>query len=208
MSTTERRARQKESLRQKILDAARQILLEEGLQQLSMRRIAQRIEYTPTTIYLYFKDKSDIIFHLCEEVYGRVAEVMQTAGTGVEDPVECLCVTMRSYIEFGFSQPDRYRIAFMTDTTSSVDPASFQKSGTMGLTAYELLRQRVTKAVEKDSRTAEEVEALAQTCWALAHGVVSLLITCPEWPWVDREMLILTSINLMKQSLHSKATGT
>lgn len=208
MGTIERRVRQKESLRRKILDAARQILLEEGLQQLSMRRIAQRIEYTPTTIYLYFKDKADIIFHLCEEVYGRVAEVMQTAGAGVEDPIECLRVSMRSYIEFGLSQPDRYRIAFMMDMTSSVDPASFRKSGTMGLTAYELLRQRVKKAVDKDSRTVEEVEALAQTLWALAHGVVSLFITCPEWPWGDREILISTSIYLMEQSFCSKVTGT
>lgn len=208
MGTTERRARQKESLRQSILNAAREILIEEGLQQLSMRRIAQRIEYTPTTIYLYFKDKADIIFHLCEEVYGRVAEILQSAGAGVDDPVECLRVTMRSYIEFGLSQPDRYRIAFMTDIAASVDPASFQKSGSMGLASYELICQRVKKAVEKDNRSTEEIEALTQTLWALAHGVISLLITYPQWPWADREMLITTSVNLMEQSLRSRTIET
>lgn len=205
MGIRERKARQKESLRQEILNAAREILLKEGSNQLSMRRIAERIEYTPTTIYLYFKDKADILFHLCEEVYGRIVEIMQSAGAGVYDPVECLYATIRSYIEFGLSQPDRYRIAFMTDITPSVDPTNFLKAGTMGVTAYELLGERVKKVAGEDRSSPEEIEATTQTLWALAHGVVSLLITYRDFPWADREILIETAINMAIEKLRNRS---
>ena len=67
MGIVERKKRQRESLRHEILDASREILLAGGYAQLSMRGIAKRIEYSPTTIYLYFKYKDEILYHLCVE---------------------------------------------------------------------------------------------------------------------------------------------
>ena len=204
MGTVERRARHKESLRQEILSAAGEILIEEGLNQLSMRRIAERIEYTPTTIYLYFKDKGDLLFHLCEEVFGRVAEAMESAGSGIKDPVACVRAMMRSYIDFGLSQPDRYRIAFMTDVASGVDPTRFTEEGARGHTAFELLRRRVGDAIG-EGRSIQEAEATTQTVWALSHGIVSLLINYPVYPWAERETLIEKTMNLVTAALSSRS---
>ena len=208
MGVTERKARQKESLRQEILDAARDILLSEGSSQLSMRRIAERIEYTPTTIYLYFKDKADLLFHLCEEVYGKIADVMEAAGAGEKDSIACLSAMMRAYVEFGLAQPDRYRIAFMTDITPSVNPANFLKAGTMGLTAYELVRQRVKKLTEKGAGKAKEVEAVTQTIWAMAHGIVSLVIAHRDFPWAEQNLLVETGVDLITRALHARSGGS
>ena len=61
MGIKERRERQKEHLREEILEAARELFLKEGVENVSMRAIAKRIEYSPTTIYLYFKDKWDSV---------------------------------------------------------------------------------------------------------------------------------------------------
>jgi AcrR family transcriptional regulator len=205
MGVTERKARQKETLRQDILDAARQILLEEGPNHLSMRRIARRIEYTPTTIYLYFKDKADLLFHLCEEVYGKIVEVIEAAGAAEEDPVARLRATMRAYIEFGLAEPDRYRIAFMTEIAPNVDPASFLEAGSMGIAAYELVRQRVRKAIKGRADNAEEVEAVTQTLWAMAHGIISLLIAHRAFPWAEREILIETGINFITEALYDRS---
>jgi AcrR family transcriptional regulator len=207
MGVRERKARQRESLRQDILDAARQILLDEGPNHLSMRQIARRIEYTPTTIYLHFKDKADLLFHLCEEVYGKVADVLEAAGAGEQDPIAGVRAMMRAYIEFGLAEPDRYRIAFMTDTTPSVDPSSFLKAGSMEAAAYDLVRQRVKDAIEKDEDNTDEVDAVAQTLWAMAHGIVSLLITHRTFPWAARETLIETSLRLITETLYSRSTG-
>jgi AcrR family transcriptional regulator len=201
MGVTERKARQKESLRQEILDAAGQILLNEGFKQFSMRHIAERIEYTPTTIYLHFKDKKDLLFHLCDEVYGKVVEILQSAGTEEKDPFERLRAAMRAYIEFGLSDPDRYRIAFMTGVASDIDPASFLKPGSMAMTAYEILKQRVSDALQKTRNCDDDVEAVAQTLWASAHGLISLVVNHPDFPWVERSKLIGTTIDLLMGGL-------
>jgi len=158
MSIGERRARQKESLRQDILNTARQILLEERSNQLSMRRVAERIDHTPTTIYLHFKDKSDLLFNLCEEVHGKVAEIMQAVGAGIQDPVEWLRAAFRSYIEFGLSQTERYRIAFMTDIDANIDTTRFSQVGTMAHAAYDLILQWVDKAIKKEIRSTQYAE--------------------------------------------------
>ncbi len=201
MGIKERKARQKETLRQEILDAARQILISEGIERLSMRSIAARIEYTPTTIYLYFKDKADLLFHLCEEVYGKMADTMEAAGAAISDPVECLRATMRAYIEFAFSEPVRYRIALMTDVAPTVDPSAFLKAGTRGITAYELVKERMRQVMGKTVTEDGEIEALTQTLWAMAHGIVSLVITHSAFPWVEREALVETGIRIATEPL-------
>ena len=64
MGVKERREREKESLRQDILDVAREMFATEGYESVSMRKIADKIEYSPTTIYLYFKDKNELFYAL------------------------------------------------------------------------------------------------------------------------------------------------
>ena len=201
MGISERKARQKESLRQEILDAAREILLSEGFKNFSMRHIAARIEYTPTTLYHYFKDKNDILFHLCEEVYGKITEILQSTGAKEKDPIARLRAAMRAFIKFGLSHPDRYRIAFMTNVTPNVDPMSFLKPGTMSMNAYEMVRQRVRDALNTQTDSSADVESLSQAVWASTHGLTSLLISCPDFPWVERKKLIETSIDLWLRGL-------
>jgi AcrR family transcriptional regulator len=67
MGVQERRARQKEGVREEILDAARTLFVKEGYEHVSMRKIAEKVEYAPGTIYLYFRDKAEILDRICEE---------------------------------------------------------------------------------------------------------------------------------------------
>jgi AcrR family transcriptional regulator len=173
------------------------VLLADGISRFSMRRIAERIEYTPTTIYLYFKDKADLLFHLCEEVYGEVLEILESAEKRGCDPLERLRAGMRAYIDFGLAKPERYRIAFMSNITSNVDPTSFLKKGSKAYTACEILHRMVGETMEGKAIAEEDKKAAAQALWASGHGVVTLLIDYPDFPWVDRERLIETGIELM-----------
>ena len=87
MGTKERREREKEEIRSKILDAARELFVQEGYDAVSMRKIAEKIEYSPTAIYLHFKDKRSVLIALCDEDFLRLARELQKIGR-VEDPIE------------------------------------------------------------------------------------------------------------------------
>src|SRR5438105_15317354 len=87
MGVRDRRARQKQLLRQQILDAARALLVREGYDSLSMRRVAERIDYSPTAIYLHFKDKQELVFSLCEESFAKLVHELETLADEYPDPL-------------------------------------------------------------------------------------------------------------------------
>ena len=113
MGITERRDREREEVRQKILDAARDLFAREGYEHVTMRRIAEAIEYSPTTIYNHFEDKDDLVQSLCEEDFSRLLSALQTQPVP-EDPGEWIRQLGLAYAGFGLSHPNHYRFMFMT----------------------------------------------------------------------------------------------
>src|SRR5262245_56830798 len=109
----ERRLREREVLRQEILDAARELFVKEGYENVSMRRVAEKIEYSPTTIYLYFESKADLLYSICEETFAKLLKRLQTISEDCSDPVVCLKKGMRAYIEFGLKHPNHYKVTFI-----------------------------------------------------------------------------------------------
>src|SRR5215472_17383687 len=100
MGIQERREREKQEVRKKILDAARELFAREGYEAVTMRRIADKIEYSPTAIYFHFKDKDALIRQFCDTDFldfgQRFAKLMSIA-----DPIERLRRAGHTYIEFG-----------------------------------------------------------------------------------------------------------
>src|SRR5262249_4537466 len=113
MGSADRKARQKENLRQEILDAARDLFVREGYESVSMRKIADRIEYAPGTLYLYFRDKSEILNSLCEETFAKLHKRMEAIHKDQGDPLEGLQRGLRTYIQFGLDNPSHYTITFI-----------------------------------------------------------------------------------------------
>lgn len=200
MGIVERKERQKESLRQEILDASRDILLAKGYAQLSMRGIAKRIEYSPTTIYLYFKNKDEILYHLCVEALERQFEVIRAAGGDKPSPLLRLRAALRAYIDFGLSEPDRYQITYMADISRYVSMASILEQGSFANKLREFMGHRVNDVLI-ESGCACDVESVFQVLWAHCHGIVSLLIGRPDFPWVERDKLIETSLDISLNGL-------
>src|SRR4051794_31187958 len=110
MGSAQRRARAKENLRRAILDAARKLFATEDYKAVSMRRIAEEIEYSPTALYLHFKDKEEILFYLIDEGFEMLSGRLESLN--VEDPVLRLRKGGRVYFKFAFEQPHYYRIMF------------------------------------------------------------------------------------------------
>ncbi len=106
MGVLERRAREKSEIRDKILDAARELFITHGYEGVSMRKVAEKIEYSPTAIYLHFADKEDLFHQLCQEDFARLAEVFQSSAMPA-DPVARIQEIGRVYVQFGLavSQP-------------------------------------------------------------------------------------------------------
>ncbi|CAE6874920.1 hypothetical protein R69927_03756 [Paraburkholderia domus] len=114
MGIVERKSRQKQALRERILDAARRIVMREGFAALSMRKIAEAIEYSPATLYLHFASRDEIAQALCAEGYAQLLETFVPLAQ-IADPTERLKALGRAYVAFGVAHPETYRLIFMED---------------------------------------------------------------------------------------------
>ncbi|HET7288842.1 MAG TPA: TetR/AcrR family transcriptional regulator [Thermodesulfobacteriota bacterium] len=190
MGVKERREREKLAVRKEILDAARELFLKEGYESVSMRKIADKIEYSPTTIYLYFDDKAQLVHSLCEEAFVKLVKMFETLGGDLSDPVSALKKCGRAYIEFGLKYPNDYKVTFMLNLRPDKSPEEYLREDSMGMRAYGYLRKIVEECVRQGKFHGADVETTTQTVWIVVHGVTSLLIAHPKFPWVDRECLI------------------
>jgi AcrR family transcriptional regulator len=193
MGVQERRAREKKELRQEILDAARDMFVREGFENVSMRKIAEKIEYSPTTIYLYFKDKADLLDCICEETFTRLVRKQTAIDQAAADPVDRLRKQLRAYVEFGLKYPNHYKVAFMM-TEDFEERMQCERSREMGKKAYAHLRNEVATMSELGLIRIADIDASAQVLWANIHGLTSLLIAHPRFPFVERNLLIDTLI--------------
>src|SRR5271154_568170 len=147
MGVQERRGAEKKEVRQEILDAARDLFVREGFENVSMRKIAEKIEYSPTTIYLYFQDKADLLDCLCEETLARLVRKQTVLDQTISNPLERLQSGFRSYIEFGLKYPNHYKVAFMM--SHPADEAERRgRSHELGRKAFDHLRKTLALCAE------------------------------------------------------------
>lgn len=180
MGIAERKGRQRAELREQILTAARRIVLHEGFEQLTMRKIADAIEYSPATLYLYFENREAIGRQLCMEAFEHLVSYM--AGcTAIADPKERLAAVGRSYARFGFENPEEYRLVFMTDPAymeALFPPHEPKDPEQAGERAFQFVVDAVVEAQRAGLITPGDPIAIAEILWTGCHGIVSLGITC------------------------------
>ena len=187
MGVKERREREKSETRDKILDAARELFVTEGYEGVSMRKVAERIEYSPTAIYVHFADKEELFRELCHQDYARLAEVFQSSMISTE-PIERLKQIGAIYIDFGARYPNHYKFMFMTPTPGhELDDEDREVMGNPEKDAYAFLKWAVQQAIDARCLRDEFTDAdlVSQTLWASVHGVISLQIAKGSDCWVD-----------------------
>jgi AcrR family transcriptional regulator len=178
MGIVERREREREEMRSKILDAARELFAAEGYDRVTMRRIADAIEYSPTTIYNHFEDKDDLVRSLCEDDFGRLLSFMQ----GQEPPSSAPALIRQlghAYARFALEYPNHYRFLFMTQ--NKLEKPEGEKGP--GDAAYDLVRQAASLGLSTGELAGRDADTMAQVLWASLHGVVALLITLKATNW-------------------------
>ena len=184
----------KENLRQEIMDAAREMFVAEGYANVSMRKIADKIGYSATTIYLYFKDKNDLLHQICEQTFARLAQNIKAIYQLSDNPLEKLRSGLREYIYFGLKHPSQYEIVFITPLPTNVE-TEFEE--TNGKAAFDTMRTVIAECVSANLLKHNDVELISQTLWAGIHGVTSLLIQHSGFPFVEREILIDSVIDTL-----------
>jgi AcrR family transcriptional regulator len=107
MGIKERKKRDAAKMRGRILDAAMQLYLKGGYENVTMRRIAAKIEYSPGTIYLYFQNKKDIMLQLCYQGFERLLEHQEKLKK-ISDPLERVSAGGRYYLAFALENPELY----------------------------------------------------------------------------------------------------
>jgi AcrR family transcriptional regulator len=180
VGVAERRERDREELRRKILDSARTLFARDGYESVTMRAIADAIEYSPTAIYHHFEDKNDLVLALCDEDFKRLLGALQHEAAPA-DPVERIRQLGRGYAAFGISHPNHYRFMFMTPSKPRHEDGNCPLPG---MDAFGLLGAAVAAAVADGAFRPIDPLTGAQILWANIHGAVSLLVTLEpdQWP--------------------------
>ena len=178
VSTIDYRTRRKQLLRQKILDVSREILIAQGFTALTMRRVAEAIDYSPAAIYLHFQSREQIAQELCFAGLKRLYERLQ--GAVAKDPMTRLGGYARAYLEYAQSDPETYRLIFMADPQLSKAVFIHRDSDGAGEAALGLIVRAFTELRTGSKKTGAKPIELAELFWAGLHGLASLRIACSQ----------------------------
>ncbi len=192
VGSVDRRQRQKESLRASILDAARELFVEHGYDAVTMRKIAEKIEYSPTAIYQYFTDKESLVQELCANDFLILASAFGRLA-GIADPIERLRQMGEEYVRFARTNPNQYRFMFMVPHPHHTwhNEARQSDRGNPNRDAYTFLKWTCTQAIEQGRVRPDlrDPDVGAQLVWGAMHGVIALHIAMGEDEWVEWQPL-------------------
>jgi len=174
MTISTRKERQKEELKGKILQAAKELFMQKGFEDTSIRNIAEKIEYSPTTIYLYFKDKDAIFCELHREGFLLLNQYFRPLAH-VADPFERLKAINKAYITFALENGEFYDLMFII--RSPMDSITKDESDwEEGKLAFMFLMGTINECIAKGYFKDMNSEVVAFTVWSMVHGIVSLEI--------------------------------
>ncbi|SRR6266487_141058 len=204
MGITERKEKQKLEIKKMILDASMKLFVEEGFENVTMRRIADLIEYSPTTVYLYFKDKNEILYNLHELGFQKMGEMNRNLAE-IENPLMRLYKMGENYIDFGLDNSEFYDIMFIQHAPMQVLEQMENCDWKHGEATLNTLKQTVDECMQKGFLKKGNLEAASMAIWSMVHGLVSLAIRDRFEKLCPPAKNVFGGLNLkemMKQSLN------
>ena len=177
------REKYRDALRREILDVARETFVRYGYEGVSMRQLAEKVGCSHGNLYLHFKDKEALFDCLVDESFEQFAGSLLGGPESMKraDPVAFLRKMGRAYVQFGLANASAYEFAFILRR-----PGQQRKPHL----AYERMRTLVQRCIEEKRFRRMDADVASQSLWAAAHGITSLLILRPAFPWADRDKVI------------------
>lgn len=195
---TKARRRSAEDRRRQVVAAAKRIVLREGFEALTMRRVARLTGVSAAALYLYFPDRLSLMAAVADELFHGLLAAFREALARAEadpDPRARLHAVMTAYLDWGLSHPDEYRVIFMTPITGVAGHRPGEPgvpAAPTGQATFHALQAEVARLIALGVFREADPQVVAEAIWATGHGLVSLLITKPDFPWSRRETLIAT----------------
>ena len=175
MGISERKTKEKQELKALILAAARKLFLERGIAETSIRNIAEAIEYSPATIYLYYQDKDEILHDLHNQGFQELGDKMRVL-LEVSDPFERLKALGRVYINFGLQNTEMYDLMFIAKAPMNYIEGLQQSEWQEGKRAFDFLMLTVDECIAAGRFAGHEAGPLSYVIWSCVHGMVALEI--------------------------------
>jgi AcrR family transcriptional regulator len=168
-------------LREEILEAARELLEQDGEQHVSLRRIARQIGIAAPSIYAHFPDREAIVSALVDEAFDELSAVVTTAiDAAPDEPIAKLRAACSAYMEFAMERPNRYQLAFASRESNAIPRESATR-------AFMLLVNAVKGCVDADVSTSTDPFGDATAIWVAMHGYATLRPSRPAFPWPDSD---------------------
>jgi len=202
MGIKERKEREWHDRRNLILAAAADILANEGEKELSVRKIANKIEYSPAIIYHYFANKDDIMQNLLQEQYTELTGIMQNLQAEIKDPEERIREMLKAYAGWALKRPSLYRAVLLNDSPLVLKSTSVLKPGAAQTRpAIDMLQAAISELKGTSAGTAD-YEAVSQVIWAAIYGlIIRIIIEKPPEAYVEK--LITQYLDLVMHSLNA-----
>ncbi len=205
MGSKERKELEKQEMRRLILDTAMKLFLEKGYENITLRHIAEKIEYSPATIYLYFKDKDEIIYNLHWEGFEKLYRWQQKI-LSTKDPLKRLHKHAEMYVSFALENPEYYDLMF-------IERAPFRKIKEMkckdgvnwdiGMQSYDFLKKNIEDCMTAGFFQKTDIDVAAFSLWSYVHGIASLIIRdrCVMFPEEQKRHLVKGALDFMQDSI-------
>ncbi|MFD3156854.1 TetR/AcrR family transcriptional regulator [Haloimpatiens sp. FM7330] len=193
MSIKMRREREKDEMRKLILEAANEIIKEEGMSKLSVRKIAKKIDYSAPIVYHYFKNKEDIINTIMRKGYKNILKELVSSQDTCKDPKENLEKGIRKYINISLETSEEYKSILLNSSKEVLEhTAVLFKGASLQRTAVGMLCKCVKDIFESENRDTDDtiIELRAQVIWVSMFGLIIRLIVEKDIDENQKQILV------------------
>lgn len=180
-------------LKQRIIKAARQVLLAEGYRSFSLRKIARVIGVSATSIYLHFENKDDLVHTLMEQAISRLNNQLENEVPKHEDPISKLEALAHEYVSFALNYPREYQVIYLisSDEMTRYPKDKFRKARR----GYEIVTEVLKEGVKSGLISESQPRMAAYTFWAQLHGVMSVVLSQRLDKRIEQEEFIQEAID-------------
>ena len=175
MGVSERRIRERLDTRQSILATARELFLLKGFEATTIRNIAEKIEYSPSTIYQHFKDKNEIFYTIHSESFAELVRYLN-ASEMHKNPMDQLIALGQIYIQFALENPELYDLMFIME--APIDFLNYLEDANWieGKMAFDYLKSVIANCIQQGLIKETDLESLSYLIWSTVHGLVTISI--------------------------------
>lgn len=202
MGSKDRMEREKQNKQNLILATAKEIILNEGIEKLSIRKLTDKMEYSPAIVYHYFKNKDVIIQKIMENEYGEIIDALMLASDLANDPIDNLKNCLQAYINQALKNNVAYKyVMLQTEATILAHTAVLSIPTVIDRPALRLLHDNLALLYSDQYLSEQEMETKAQIIWTSTFGLIMRIIIEDNVPPQKINNLIETHISFVINSI-------